>query len=180
MATRKQRRRREKTFRHEYNLVEIDEEGNETPVERVARERAEKKDAKPARGVKRPEKPKIPKGFTKAFDGKDLNGWRGRQPNYNPAEEAKLAKDALAGAEDHASMTAERVIELANLGLLGLGERGEHFSRLLHSVAPEEIAIEDETARSFSFGVNETDFLRTTDEVSRINPPQFVGVAHVF
>jgi hypothetical protein len=58
MATRKQRRRREKTFRHEYNLVEIDEEGNETPVERVARERAEKKDAKPARGVKRPEKPK--------------------------------------------------------------------------------------------------------------------------
>ncbi len=50
MATRKQRRRREKTFRLEYNLVEIDEEGNETPVERVARERAEKKDAKPARG----------------------------------------------------------------------------------------------------------------------------------
>jgi hypothetical protein len=59
MATRKQRRRREKSFRHEYSLVEIDEEGNETPVERVARERAEKKDAKPARGaVKRPERPK--------------------------------------------------------------------------------------------------------------------------
>jgi len=59
MATRKQRRRREKTFRHEYSLVEIDEEGNETPVERVARERAEKKDTKSSRGgPKRPEKPK--------------------------------------------------------------------------------------------------------------------------
>jgi hypothetical protein len=30
MATRKQRRRREKEKRHEYELVEIDEEGNET------------------------------------------------------------------------------------------------------------------------------------------------------
>ena len=43
MATRKQRRRREKSFRHEYEFVDRDEEGNETPVERVARERAEKK-----------------------------------------------------------------------------------------------------------------------------------------
>ena len=56
MATRKQRRRREKSFRHEYEFVERDEEGNEIPVERVARERAEKKEAKPARsGAKRPE-----------------------------------------------------------------------------------------------------------------------------
>ncbi len=33
MATKKQRRRREKLKRHEWELVEIDEEGNETPVE---------------------------------------------------------------------------------------------------------------------------------------------------
>jgi hypothetical protein len=33
MATRKQRRRREKTFRHEYGFVVDDEEGNEVEVE---------------------------------------------------------------------------------------------------------------------------------------------------
>jgi hypothetical protein len=44
----------------------------------------------------RPEKPQVPKGFTKLFNGKDLAGWRGRQPNYNPAEEQKLSKEALA------------------------------------------------------------------------------------
>ena len=50
MATRKQRRRREKSFRHEYEFVDRDEDGNETPVERVARERAEKKQvAKPGK-----------------------------------------------------------------------------------------------------------------------------------
>jgi hypothetical protein len=59
MATRKQRRRREKSFRHEYEFVDRDEEGNETPVERVARERAEKKQAKPSRnGSKKPAKGK--------------------------------------------------------------------------------------------------------------------------
>ena len=34
-----------------------------------------------------------PKGFTGLFNGKDLSGWRGRQPNYNPVEEAKLSPD---------------------------------------------------------------------------------------
>ena len=59
MATRKQRRRREKSFRHEYEFVDRDEEGNETPVERVARERAEKKEAKPGRnGRQQPAKAK--------------------------------------------------------------------------------------------------------------------------
>ena len=38
-----------------------------------------------------PKKP--PKGFTSLFNGKDLSGWRGRQPNYNPVEEAKLTPD---------------------------------------------------------------------------------------
>jgi hypothetical protein len=42
---------------------------------------------------------KPPKGFTALFNGKDLNGWRGRQPNFNPAEEAKMAKDALAAKQ---------------------------------------------------------------------------------
>src|SRR5947208_4543114 len=40
-----------------------------------------------------PVKPKPPKGFTALFNGKDLTGWRGRQPNYNPDEEAKLSKE---------------------------------------------------------------------------------------
>ena len=40
-------------------------------------------------------KPKPPKGFTALFNGKDLTGWRGRQPNYDPIEEAKLSKEEL-------------------------------------------------------------------------------------
>jgi len=40
-----------------------------------------------------------PKGFTNLFNGKDLAGWRGRQPNYNPAEEAKLPKAELAAKQ---------------------------------------------------------------------------------
>jgi hypothetical protein len=47
-----------------------------------------------------------PAGFTPLFNGKDLTGWRGRQPNYNPAEEAKLSKEAL--AEKQAQWNAER------------------------------------------------------------------------
>jgi hypothetical protein len=42
---------------------------------------------------------KPPAGFTSLFNGKDLSGWRGRQPNYNPAEEAKLPPDALAAKQ---------------------------------------------------------------------------------
>ena len=44
---------------------------------------------------------KAPAGFTSLFNGKDLNGWRGRQPNYNPVEEAKLSP------EEHAKKQAE-------------------------------------------------------------------------
>lgn len=64
MATQKQRRRRAKEKRHEYDLVEIDAEGNETVVSSSAaretepRRKAEAKDgrraAKPARGVAQP------------------------------------------------------------------------------------------------------------------------------
>jgi hypothetical protein len=49
---------------------------------------------------------KPPSGFTSLFNGKDLSGWRGRQPNYNPAEEAKLTKEEL--AEKQAKWNAER------------------------------------------------------------------------
>ena len=44
----------------------------------------------------KPVKPNPPKGFTALFNGKDLTGWRGRQPNYDPAAEAKLTKEELA------------------------------------------------------------------------------------
>jgi hypothetical protein len=50
MPTRKQRRRREKTFRHEYGFVTYDEEGNEVEVEaaevRPAKSKPEKESAK--------------------------------------------------------------------------------------------------------------------------------------
>jgi Domain of Unknown Function (DUF1080) len=49
---------------------------------------------------------KPPAGFTSLFNGKDLTGWRGRQPNYNPAEEAALSKEAL--AEKQAQWNAAR------------------------------------------------------------------------
>lgn len=42
---------------------------------------------------------KAPGGFTSVFNGKDLTGWRGRQPNYNPAEEAKLPPEELAAKQ---------------------------------------------------------------------------------
>jgi len=49
---------------------------------------------------------KPPKGFTALFDGKDLKGWRGRQPNYNPVEETKLAPEER--AKKQAEWNAER------------------------------------------------------------------------
>jgi hypothetical protein len=44
---------------------------------------------------------KPPQGFISVFNGKDLSGWRGRQPNYDPREEAKLTK------EEHAAKQAQ-------------------------------------------------------------------------
>jgi hypothetical protein len=46
-----------------------------------------------------PSQKKPPAGFTSLFNGTDLTGWRGRQPNYNPAEEAKLAPEARAAKQ---------------------------------------------------------------------------------
>jgi hypothetical protein len=63
VPTRKQRRRREKTFRHEYETVLLDGEGNEIPLdpdelraERDAKDR-ERAQAKPANGKKQQQKP---------------------------------------------------------------------------------------------------------------------------
>lgn len=58
MPNRKQRRRRDKSFRHEYETVLLDDEGNETPIaelrEERQKERAEKKPASaPAKGGSR-------------------------------------------------------------------------------------------------------------------------------
>ena len=64
MPSRKQRRRREKTFRHEYETVLLDADGNEIPLDpdelRAEREAKEKERAaaKPARGKQQP----APKG----------------------------------------------------------------------------------------------------------------------
>ncbi len=60
MANRKQRRRREKSFRHEYELVEIDPEtGEERPVD-VAALKAERE--KPHRDGKQPQRPAARQG----------------------------------------------------------------------------------------------------------------------
>ena len=64
MSSRKQRRRRQKTFRHEYETVLLDEDGNEVPLdpeelraEREAKQR-ERTQAKPAaRGKKKNQQP---------------------------------------------------------------------------------------------------------------------------
>jgi hypothetical protein len=37
----------------------------------------------------------LPQGFTNLFNGKDLSGWRGRQQDYSPYEEAKLSEEQL-------------------------------------------------------------------------------------
>jgi hypothetical protein len=49
VPSRKQRRRREKTFRHEYDLVVYDEEGNEVPVDTGERRAVKEKDAAKAK-----------------------------------------------------------------------------------------------------------------------------------
>jgi hypothetical protein len=50
MPTRKQRRRRDKTFRHEYGFVTYDEEGNEVevPASEIREKKPEKPKAEPA------------------------------------------------------------------------------------------------------------------------------------
>jgi hypothetical protein len=42
---------------------------------------------------------RAPAGFTALFNGKDLSGWRGRQPNYSPHAEALLPRAELAAKQ---------------------------------------------------------------------------------
>jgi len=39
-----------------------------------------------------------PAGFTALFNGKDLSGWRGRKPNFNPTDEARTFSKAEVAA----------------------------------------------------------------------------------
>ena len=47
-----------------------------------------------------------PAGFTSLFNGRDLTGWRGREPNYSPYEQAKLTAQELAAKQS--AWNAER------------------------------------------------------------------------
>src|ERR671928_701396 len=65
MPSKKQRRRREKTFRHEYGFVTYDEEGNEVEVDPAEVRPAKKKEEKPkpaptARGRRSLREPPVP------------------------------------------------------------------------------------------------------------------------
>jgi hypothetical protein len=84
MPNRRQRKRREKSFRHEYETVLIDEEGNEVPLDpddaRAAREQRDKqRAAKPKPGAKggrpaRPMKEPPPPSWNRAFKRGGLMG----------------------------------------------------------------------------------------------------------
>ncbi len=77
-----------------------------------------------AQTAPRPQTPQVPKGFTSLFNGKDLTGWRGRQPNYNPVEEAALAPEALATkqAEWNAARDLHWKIDVAKREIVSDGE----------------------------------------------------------
>src|SRR6185312_2877197 len=49
---------------------------------------------------------RAPRGFTNLFDGRTLNGWRGRQQDYSPYVEAGLSKSDLAAKQ--AAWNADR------------------------------------------------------------------------
>lgn len=66
-----------------------------------------------------------PEGFTAAFNGKDLTGWKGllKGPNDNPAKRAKLTPDELAQAQEEADadMRAHWKVEDGTLVFDGKG-----------------------------------------------------------
>ena len=75
MPTRKQRRRRDKTFRHEYETVLVDADGNETPLAELRTRHEPKKDKDKARtstgkngkGRSRPVREVPPPSWERAF-----------------------------------------------------------------------------------------------------------------
>src|SRR5665213_3651325 len=58
MPSKKQRRRRDKTFRHEYDLVVYDEEGKEVPVDSAELRAKKQKDAPKAKKGQKGSRPK--------------------------------------------------------------------------------------------------------------------------
>ena len=66
MPSRKQRRRREKLKRHEWELVEVDGEGNEVRVEPVPVKKAEAKKADGNARARRPVREVKPPSWTRA------------------------------------------------------------------------------------------------------------------
>jgi hypothetical protein len=89
MATRKQRARRAKTFRHEYALVETDEEGNE--IELKATELRAKKQDSSGKGATRKPAPK-----TSSRSGSS-NGARPLREPPPPSWERALKRGLLWG-----------------------------------------------------------------------------------
>jgi hypothetical protein len=74
MPTRKQRRRRDKSFRHEYETVLVDEEGNETPLSELRAQEPKKETAaakaspaKNGKGRARPVREVPPPSWEKAI-----------------------------------------------------------------------------------------------------------------
>jgi hypothetical protein len=74
MPTRKQRRRRDKSFRHEYETVLVDEEGNETPLSELRAQEPKKEKAaakaspaKNGKGRARPVREVPPPSWEKAI-----------------------------------------------------------------------------------------------------------------
>jgi hypothetical protein len=80
MPTRKQRRRREKDFRHDVRVFEVDEEGNEVPIAelRTREEKAAKPASKGRRqqkgGSRRPIREVPPPSWQRAFKRGGLMG----------------------------------------------------------------------------------------------------------
>jgi hypothetical protein len=81
MPTRKQRRRREKDFRHDVRVFEVDEEGNEVPISEL-RAREEKaparsngsRGAEKGRGARRPAREVQPPSWSRAIRRGGLMG----------------------------------------------------------------------------------------------------------
>jgi hypothetical protein len=81
MPTRKQRRRRQKDFRHDMRVFEVDEEGNETPIADL---RAHEEKPRPA-----------PKGGSKAGSSRGPRGAREVSP---PSWDRAIKRGGLMGA----------------------------------------------------------------------------------
>jgi hypothetical protein len=88
MATRKQRSRRAKTFRHDYALVIDDEEGNEVEIS-AADARAKKQDGSPA-----PAKGSATSG---ARSSRSAKGYEPPKPSWNRSIKRGLPWGLLAG-----------------------------------------------------------------------------------